>query len=73
MHGGTVEAHSAGLGQGSEFIVRLPVLLSSTAASQQSPAREQRSRPRRARAMLVVDDNVDAADMLAMLLQDVRA
>ena len=66
MHGGTVEARSDGPGQGSEFIVRLPVALeaelSPTAAGQTSPAPV-------ARRILVVDDNRDAADSLGMLLR----
>ncbi len=66
LHGGTVEAHSAGLRQGSEFIVRLPAL---------SPAREsiapvEKAKPRaQTSRVLVVDDNVDAADTVTMLLQ----
>jgi two-component system CheB/CheR fusion protein len=66
LHGGTVEAHSAGLGQGSKFIVRLPAL---------SPAGEPIARVETAKQiaqtsrLLVVDDNIDSADMLVMLLQ----
>jgi signal transduction histidine kinase len=67
IHGGTVEATSEGAGKGSEFIVRLPV--SATAAEDAAGARGRRqpatSRPRR---ILVVDDNQDAADSLAILL-----
>ena len=37
MHGGTVAAHSAGLGQGSEFTVRLPVLLSPASETPAAP------------------------------------
>ena len=33
MHGGTVEAHSAGVGQGSEFVVRLPILVETPQAA----------------------------------------
>jgi PAS domain S-box-containing protein len=67
MHGGTVEAHSAGLGQGSEFVVRLP-LLSGPATLRLEPARV---RPTSAvpRRILVADDNRDSAASLAMLLQ----
>jgi PAS domain S-box-containing protein len=68
LQGGTVEARSAGLGLGSEFTVRLPAL---APTSVQRPAR-----PRRAAAeddvplrILVVDDNVDAADSLARLME----
>jgi CheY-like chemotaxis protein len=69
MHGGSVEAHSAGPGKGSEFVVRLPVLAESAAApslSHDAPA------PRNAlasRRILLVDDNRDAADALATLLR----
>jgi len=77
MHGGTVEAHSAGLGQGSELIVRLPIRPAAGApAGAPPPAQEsQRSRetgpfarPRPVR-VLVVEDNVDAAESLATLLR----
>ncbi len=66
LHGGTVEARSAGTGQGSEFIVRLPILESS------APLRTaDASGLRRATAglrILVVDDNNDAAETLSMML-----
>ncbi len=67
LHGGTVEAHSAGLGQGSEFIVRLPALSS---AEESIIARiETAKQPAQTSRVLVVDDNMDAADMLVMMLQ----
>jgi len=67
LHGGTVEAHSAGLGQGSEFIVRLPALSS---AGESIIARiETAKQPAQTSRVLVVDDNMDAADMLVMMLQ----
>lgn len=69
LHNGTVEVYSAGLGQGSEFVVRLPIL-------------EKRGEPRISpapsvgikaaevkRRILVVDDNVDSAESLAMLME----
>ena len=65
MHGGSIEARSAGEGQGSEFIVRLPVLSKPSVAAQQTPAAE----PSPERRILIVDDNRDAADSLAMLLE----
>jgi len=65
MHGGSVQAESAGEGKGSEFVVRLPIHEPSPAASPEpAPARE----PSAARRILVVDDNHDAAESLAMLL-----
>jgi PAS domain S-box-containing protein len=68
MHGGTVEAYSA-LGQGSEFVVRLPTVVS--AASQPpSPPKEAAEPTGPSLRVLVVDDNVDAAQSLAMLLKD---
>lgn len=68
LHDGTIEARSAGIGQGSEFVVRLPVLDESIArpSPQPSAAEQTATIPRR---ILVVDDNRDAADSLAMLLK----
>ncbi len=55
-----------GLAQGSEFIVRLPALL----PARESIAHIERAKqPAQTSRVLVVDDNVDAADMLVMLLQ----
>jgi CheY-like chemotaxis protein len=69
LHGGSVEAHSAGPGKGSEFIVRL-ALAAEAQRSQQSKnvlttAPKAKSVARR---ILIVDDNVDAAESLADLL-----
>ena len=65
MHGGSVQAESAGEGKGSEFVVRLPIHEPRPAASPDpTPARE----PSAARRILVVDDNHDSAESLAMLL-----
>jgi PAS domain S-box-containing protein len=66
MHGGTVEAYSA-LGQGSEFVVRLPMAVS-PALQPPSPPAETREPTGPALRVLVVDDNVDAAQSLALLL-----
>ncbi len=68
LHGGTIRAHSAGVGQGSEFVVRLPVVeLAAAEAASSSPAKVERIRSRRLR-VLVVDDNQDSMESLAMLL-----
>jgi signal transduction histidine kinase/CheY-like chemotaxis protein len=69
MHGGSVQATSPGLGQGSEFIVRL--LLVPEPKPAESPPKENHARqaPMTAHRVLVVDDNIDAAHGLAMLLR----
>jgi signal transduction histidine kinase/ActR/RegA family two-component response regulator len=65
MHGGTIEARSEGEGKGSEFVVHLPTVVGhgqpSEIQSQQGPAVTRR--------IVIVDDNRDSADSLAMLLQ----
>ena len=69
LHGGSVEAYSAGLGAGSEFRLRLPLpdadAVSTASASPSPPAREAPSR----RRVLVVDDSPDVADPFAALLR----
>jgi signal transduction histidine kinase/ActR/RegA family two-component response regulator len=71
LHGGTVEARSDGRGCGSEFIVRLPALSSSSSSSRSFgnvSDRETPPSPQRLPRVLVVDDNEDAAEMLALSL-----
>ena len=71
MHGGEVEAHSAGLGLGSEFVVRLP--LARRGDELETPAKEEATAQAPTIAgrlrVLVVEDNADAAEMLVMLLR----
>jgi CheY-like chemotaxis protein len=69
MHGGRVEAHSAGAGAGSEFIVRLRVLMTLASDSGQLNKAEARPMPLARRKILVADDNIDAASSMAMLLR----
>jgi len=70
LHGGTVTASSAGAGEGSQFIIRLPVAPAQKGAATDRPPPEV---PRRAAAsrcrVLVVDDNLDSVDSLATLLR----
>jgi len=69
MHGGTVEAHSAGIGKGSEFIVRIPLAPETPPAPQrEAPPRRELSPAVTPRRILVVDDNRDAVESLAELL-----
>jgi PAS domain S-box-containing protein len=69
LHGGSVEATSPGLGQGSEFTVRIPISKSSEPAAATKtdfhPIRAQVTK----RRILVVDDNVDAAVTITALLK----
>jgi PAS domain S-box-containing protein len=70
LHGGRIEVFSAGLGLGSEFVLRLPVADESHLPSAGAPRMEGAKSSRAAQALrvLVVDDNADAADGLALLL-----
>jgi PAS domain S-box-containing protein len=68
MHGGKVEAHSPGLGQGSEFVLRLPARLPAEKPATPLPEPEAPFLDRGLR-VLVVEDNVDAAESLAALLR----
>ena len=68
MHGGSVQASSEGVDRGSEFVVRLPVLIERRKALSVNPVVGEPT-PVTARRILVVDDNHDSADTLSMLLQ----
>jgi PAS domain S-box-containing protein len=69
LHGGSVSAHSPGVGQGSTFTVRLPIGTSATTAPPPAPAGPAAAESAPVFRVLVVDDNVDAAESLAALLQ----
>ncbi|HEY6481918.1 MAG TPA: response regulator [Steroidobacteraceae bacterium] len=74
LHGGSVEAHSSGEGQGSRFIVRLPLQPPSEAAASAAPSAQDISPGTDATLLagarvLVVDDEADARELLASLLR----
>jgi signal transduction histidine kinase/CheY-like chemotaxis protein len=68
-HGGTVTARSAGIGHGSEFVVRLPLVADAPDATGPSPVKERDDYSVVSRRVLVVDDSADAAESLATLLR----
>jgi signal transduction histidine kinase len=67
LHGGTIAAHSEGLGRGAEFVVRLPGAAGADAAGT-TPAGAVAA-PSTPMRVLVVEDNHDAAESLVMLLE----
>lgn len=68
LSGGRVEAHSDGPGKGSEFVVRLPSRRHEACGAPSNDAELPPTVDEKKRRVLVVDDNKDAADMLARLL-----
>jgi CheY-like chemotaxis protein len=70
LHGGTVDASSGGPGQGSVFTIRLPrsIIIQSTGVEKMAMIQTMAGEGRRLK-VLVADDNRDAADSLAMLLE----
>ncbi len=67
MHGGRIEASSEGPGKGSEFVVRLPAAMAS--GPETAGRTDEPPAPTSSLRILIVDDNRDAADSLAMLLR----
>jgi signal transduction histidine kinase/ActR/RegA family two-component response regulator len=67
LHGGTVQVHSEGVGRGSEFVVRLP-LVAATEKPEPKPTPAVTA-PTASLRILVVDDNRDSADMMSVMLQ----
>jgi PAS domain S-box-containing protein len=69
LHGGSVSAHSEGVGRGAEFVMRVPRLnLELAAALPAAVTRDLRAAVHK-RNVLVVDDNADAAETMARLLR----
>jgi CheY-like chemotaxis protein len=66
LHGGTIEAKSDGPGQGSEFVMTLPLLDVPAVPASRPAAVSEATGPQR---ILIVDDNVDAATALAAVLR----
>lgn len=69
LHGGTVSAYSAGVGSGSEFTIRLPAAPKMPRPAAQNVPAPAAPAPQKLCRVLVVDDNQDSADSLAMLLR----
>jgi CheY-like chemotaxis protein len=68
LHGGRVEARSGGPGRGSEFVVRLPLVVA--ASGPPTPVSgEEPPAPKSSLRILIVDDDRDGADSLGMLLR----
>jgi PAS domain S-box-containing protein len=68
LHGGTIQVTSAGSGRGSEFIVRLPHRVLRVPAVQEAIVAAAQG-PTRHRRIVIADDNLDAAQSLAVLLR----
>jgi hypothetical protein len=68
MHGRSVEAHSEGPGQGSEFLDRFPVIVDMSGCQLTSQKDEQLA-PRSSLRILIVDDSRDGAGTLGMMLR----
>ena len=66
LHGGTVDVASAGVGMGSQFILKLPLSSLPMPVASVAPALPEMALPKR---ILLIEDNADAAELLAMLLE----
>jgi PAS domain S-box-containing protein len=67
MHGGRIEARSRGIGTGCEFEISMPLIAERTEKS--ATTNDEPRERARARRVLIVEDNVDAAESLSMLLE----
>jgi signal transduction histidine kinase len=70
MHGGSVRASSEGPNKGSEFVIRLPLAGPTSSKGCASPQGEAPGGPGSSHRILLVDDNIDGAASLAMLLRE---
>ena len=68
LHGGSVSAHSAGAGKGSSFVIELP--LAGLEVAGPAPRVSRPPRAASARRVLVVEDNLDAAEAMSILLRE---
>ena len=66
LHGGRLDARSEGHGRGSEFVIQLPLATTQSVSATERRADEQRLE----RRILVIDDNQDAANATAMLIEE---
>ncbi len=69
LHGGTIDVHSDGLGHGAEFVVTLPLSDASATGAADRPGAPDAAAAPRPRAVLLVDDNLDATRALSLLLE----
>jgi signal transduction histidine kinase/CheY-like chemotaxis protein len=69
LHGGSIEAFSDGPGKGSEFVLRLPVLIESPQRLDPASRDDGRTHAASSLRVLVVDDSRDSANTMAMLLR----
>ena len=69
LHGGTIESFSPGVGKGSEFVVRLPITPPARQRETGLPSQDNATGAQPRCRMLVVDDNVDAAQTLSAILE----
>jgi CheY-like chemotaxis protein/nitrogen-specific signal transduction histidine kinase len=69
LHGGSIEARSEGADRGSEFVVRLPIAVATPLPAAAPPKEDEEPKSATKCRILIVDDNQDSADSLAMLLK----